>query len=309
MDGSRLVSQNKVLLLFVTINALFIAFTYINHVQSILSSSHSPEFTEMASSLSNVNGSLSEKLINFALNTLRNSVAFLLYPYSTLRKLNSIKPDDYIFGFGPLQQLMADARGMINGPSVVRNIKADAAYGSIFIVPLIVIIFCLLVRRVRCLGSITKFASTELEDGLGNRFQLIHNSFIIFLSCLFTFLFFSYSLLNQTFLSKFLGPTYVPLIPAMSVLLVQFIEFQRKYVLYIFIIVSLYAFLRFSFLLNLSMTTSFINQLFHAPSTLSVQHSPNLFYYRYAGFQYKPEDASRWLSSVSGLPSDQIHVF
>jgi hypothetical protein len=76
VDGSRLISQNKALLLFVTINTLFITFTYINHVQSILSSSHSPEFTEMASSLSNVNGSLSEKLINFTLNTLRNSVAF-----------------------------------------------------------------------------------------------------------------------------------------------------------------------------------------------------------------------------------------
>jgi hypothetical protein len=57
------------------------------------------------------------------------------------------------------------------------------------------------------------------------------------------------------------------------------------------------------------MTTSFFNQLVHAPSTLSVQQSPNLFYYRYAGFQYKPEDASRWLSSLSSLPSDQIHVF
>jgi hypothetical protein len=77
-DGSRLLHQNRILLLFVTINALFIAFTYVKQTQSVLNSSHSSELAEMASNLSNVNGSLSDRLINFALNTLRNSVSFLL---------------------------------------------------------------------------------------------------------------------------------------------------------------------------------------------------------------------------------------
>jgi hypothetical protein len=308
-DGSKLLYQNRVLLLFVTINALFITFTYIKQIQSVLNSTHSSELAEMASKLSNVNGSLSDRLVNFGLNTIRNSVSFLLYPYSTLRKLNAIRPDDYVFGFGPFKQLMDDPRGMINGTSVVRDIKADAAHGSIFMVPLIIIIFCLLSRRLMRSGLSLKFASTQLRGGLYNRYQLIHTSLIIFLSCFLTLLFFSYSLLNTTFVSKYMGPTYVPLIPVISVILAQFIDFKLKYVMHVILIASLYAILRLGILLNFSMIPSFLNQLINAPSSLSVQQSPNLFYYQYAGFRYDPEEASQWLSSLSSLSSDQLHVF
>jgi hypothetical protein len=70
----------------------------------------------------------------------------------------------------------------------------------------------------------------------------------------------------------------------MSVILVQFIDFKRKYVLHAILIASLYAALRLAFLLNFSMIPSFLNQLINAPSSLTVQQSPDLFYYQYAGF-------------------------
>jgi hypothetical protein len=95
----------------------------------------------------------------------------------------------------------------------------------------------------------------------------------------------------------------------MSVILVQFIDFKRKYVLHAILIASLYATLRLAFLLNFSMIPSFLNQLVNSPSSLTVQQSPDLFYYQYAGFRYDPEQARRWLLSLSSLPSDQIHVF
>jgi hypothetical protein len=204
---------------------------------------------------------------------------------------------------------MYDPRGMINGTSVVRVTKADAAHGSIFMVPLILIILCLLSRQLMRVGLSLQLASTQLRVGLGNHFQLIHTSLIISLSCFFTFLFFSYSLLNTTFVSKYMGPTYIPLIPVMSAILVQFIDFKRKYIMHVILIASLYAILRLGFLLNVSMIPSFLNQLINAPSSLSVQQSPNLFYYQYLGSRYSPEEANRWLSSFSRLSSDQIHVF
>jgi hypothetical protein len=50
----------------------------------------------------------------------------------TLLKLNAAKPDDYLLGF----PILNDPRGMLNADPVVRNIKADAAYTSIFFLPL-----------------------------------------------------------------------------------------------------------------------------------------------------------------------------
>jgi len=94
-----------------------------------------------------------------------------------------------------------------------------------------------------------------------------------------------------------------------SAILVQFIDFKRKIVLHAILTASLYATLRLGFLLNFSMIPSFLHQLVNAPSSLTVQQSPDLFYYQYAGFRYNPEEASRWLSSLSSLPSNQIHVF
>ena len=305
-DGRDLFCRNRLIVLFVSINAAFMAFTYVYHVQSVFYSVHSAALADMASKYSNLEGSFVDKGINFALNTLRNSVSFLFYPYTTLRKLNAASPDDYWLGFGPLTPFLYDPRGMDNGPSIVRDIKADAAHGSIFMVPLLLIVSGLLLRRLW--RSPLRF-TRQLQILSAQRIQFWQDALVTALSCLFTFLFFSYALLNHTFVSKYMGSTYVPLIPLLSVLLVELIELRIKRLLPLIMFVSLYAMLRFAVLINFSLIPTVLGQVIASPSTLRVQQSSNLFYYQYAAFRFDVDEASQWLSHLSRLPSDQTHIF
>lgn len=300
-DGTTLFQQNRQLLLFVSLNVLIIAFAFVDHSHSVLASSRSAELAEMTSKLSNVNGSLSERLTIFALNAFRNSISFLLYPFTTLRKLHQLRPDDFVLGFGPFSSLIYDSRGMVIGPSIVRNIKADAAHGSIFLLPLIGIVAGVILRGL-------------LRSGFRRAVRVnpvlrAQPSFIIVLSCLFSFLFFSYAIYNTPFVSKYMGPTYIPLIPLLAVGCSEFVDLHRKYVFLGLLIAFLYAILRFGFLLNFPPSPSFIGNVISNPASIRWRQNKNLFYYQYAGSRFTPDEADRWLSQLATLPPDQLHVF
>ena len=305
-DGKDLFCQNRLIVLFVSFNAAFMVFTYVYHVHSVFHSVHSAALADMASKYSNLQGSFAEKGINFALNALRNSVSFLLYPYTTLRKLNAVKPDDYLLGFGPLTSFLYDPRGMENGPSIVRDIKADAAHGSILMAPLLMVVSGLLLRQL-WLSPVR--LNKQLQMVSTQSIQFCEDALVITLSCLFTFLFLSYALLNHTFVSKYMGSTYVPLMPLLAVLCMELVRFRLKHLLLPILFVSLYGILRFAVLINVSLIPTFLNQVVASPSTLRVQQSSNLFYYQYAAFRFSVEEASHWLSHLSRLPSDQTHIF
>ena len=229
-DGTTLFRENGVLFLFAMINMIFILFTFIHHMQLVRDSSVSIELAQMAADMSNVNGSISDRLTNFYLNTVRNAVAFVLYPYTTLTKINAIRPDDYILGFGPLSPIINDPRGVMNSSSIVREIKADAAFGSIFIVPLMIIASCLGLRSLM----------SHRPSGQSTSSTIV----VIILSCWLVFAFFSYALLGQSFGSKYMGSFYVPLIPVISVFIGQFIVSKRKHLAAIVLVGSLYAITR-----------------------------------------------------------------
>jgi hypothetical protein len=240
-DGRKIVKDNKLLLGFVVLNVFLLAFAFISHAHSIASSSHAQQMEEMAAAMSNVTGSASARLTNFALNTGRNFIAFILCPYSTLLKWNAKTPDDYIFGFGPLTQLMNDPRGLINASTVVRTIKADSAYGSILIVPLIILLSCMLSRKIMQSSLSMEALTGEIRAFFDGRSQFRHMSIVIILCSLLAYFFFSYALLALSFGSKYMGATYVPLIPLLSVGFVQIISLKHKIVIGGILIASCYA--------------------------------------------------------------------
>lgn len=307
-DGLVLFSENRMVCIFVLVNALFIAATYVSHAQSVASSPHAKELAGMAAELSNVTGSLSDRLTNFALNTSRNFIAFVLYPYSTLRKWNANAPDDYFFGFGPLSGLMHDPRGLINATTIVRNIKADSAFGSIFLVPLIIILFCLLSQRLTRSRRGVQEVTAQCGLLLSGRSHFQYLVALIIMSCFLVFLFFSYALLNHSFGSKYLGPMYVPLIPLLSVAFAELIDLKGKIVIRGILLASLYSVLRLGFLLNAAIIPGFFAELVGSPSSLVVNQSPNLLYYQYVGSKHGVQETSRWLSGLSRLSSRQVHV-
>jgi hypothetical protein len=307
MDGRKIVKDNKMLLVFVVLNVCLLAFAFISHAHSIANSSHAQQMEEMAATMSNVTGSASARLTNFALNTGRNFIAFILYPYSTLLKWNAKTPDDYIFGFGPLTQLMNDPRGLINASTVVRTIKADSAYGSILIIPLIILLSCMLSRKIMQSRLSMQALNGEILAFFDGRSQFRHMSIVVILCCSLAFFFFSYALLAQSFGSKYMGATYVPLIPLLSVGFVELISLRRKIVIGGILIASCYAILRLGFLLTMPMNPNLFSQL-ASPSSLAVYQSPNLLFYQFVGSRSSVHDASRFLNSLSTLSSDQVHV-
>jgi hypothetical protein len=224
-----------------------------------------------------------------------------------LLKWNAKAPDDYIFGFGPFTQLMNDPRGLINASTVVRTIKADSAYGSILIVPLIIFLSCLLLRKLIRSRLNMQTLIGKIRAFFDVRSQFKHIIIVVILCCLLAFLFFSYALLGQSFGSKYMGTTYVPLIPLLSVGFVELISLKRKIVIGSIVIASCYAILRLGFLLTMNMNPNLFTQL-ASPSSLAVYQSPNLLFYQFAGFRYSVQEASSFLSSLSRLSSDQVHV-
>ena len=299
-DGSQIFQQNGLFLLVVIANVFIISFATVSHSHSVATSSRFAEFEEVTSMLTNVNGPLSERLTNFGLNAFRNSISFLLYPFTTLRKLHQSRSDDFILGFGPLNSLIYDPRGLNVGPSIVRDIKADAAHGSIFLLPLIGILSGLFAR-----GLLTSGSRPLLQ---GKRMQLARPSFILLLSCCLAFLFFSYAIFNTPFTSKYMGPTYVPLIPLLAVGLAQIVDLKRKPIYLGVCIALLYAVLRFGYLLNFPLTPSFIGSAIIDPPSFRWRQSGNLFFYQFAGSRFKPDEADRWLAKLSDLPPDRLNV-
>jgi hypothetical protein len=203
---------------------------------------------------------------------------------------------------------MNDPRGLINATTIVRNIKADSAFGSIFLVPLIVILVCLLSQRLMRSRLGVQEVTTQRGSLLSGRteFQLLVA--LIVMSCCVAFLFFSYALLNHSFGSKYLGPTYVPLLPLLSVGFAELIDLKGKIVIRGILLASLYSVLRLGFLLNAAIIPGFFVELVGSPSSLTVHQSPNLLYYQYVGSQHGVQETSRWLAGLSRLSSRQVHV-
>lgn len=291
-DISTLWRQCKPLLTLASLCILLLVYTHIKHEHSIRHSIHSAKFTEAVEGHINMHGSIVVRMTNFYLNSVRNATAFLMYPYTTLRKLNAERPDDYLFGFGPLNHIIYDPRGVLNASTIVRNTKSDAAFGSVFLLPFMIIVLCLMLKK-------------KIQFS-GNLYQ---EYAITLISCLFSFLLFSYTLLGQSFGSKYMGSTYIPLIPLLSVSIVFAVDFRARRLKTFMILLSLYSILRLAFLLDISLFPSFFIQLATNSSSLGVSQSPNLFYFQYAGSRYSYSQADRWLLSLSSLPSGQTHVF
>jgi hypothetical protein len=119
----RFVGQNWLLLTVASLVTSFAAITYVHHLRSVVDSIYAEKMIRMVAEHSNTHGSLAERITIFFLNIVRNSVAFILYPYTTFLKPNALRPDDYILGFGPLTAILSDPRGVLNGPSIVRTTK------------------------------------------------------------------------------------------------------------------------------------------------------------------------------------------
>ncbi|MEA5415003.1 hypothetical protein [Synechococcus sp. BA-132 BA5] len=294
--------------MFILLNTLIITLTYVSHSQSVANSEHAQQLTDMAAKLSNVTGSLSDRLTIFGLNASRNFIAFVLYPYSTLLKWNAKAPDDYLFGFGPLTSLMNDPRGLVNASAIVRTIKADSAFGSIFFVPLMIVLVSLFSRKLMRSRLGVQDVSLQLGSMLWSRVRWIHMATLIGLSCLLVFLFFSYALLGQSFGSKFMGATYVPLIPLLSVGFAELFCLKSKLVLRLILLASLYAIIRSCFLLDVSVISNFVVQLVGSPASLAVNQSPNLLYYQYLGSRSDVQETNRWLAGLSRLSPQRSHV-
>jgi hypothetical protein len=209
-----------------------------------------------------------------------------------LTKINPTSPDDYLLGFGPLNNIINDPRGAMNASTIVRTIKADAAYGSVILVPLMLIISCLFYMKYLNIPA-----------------QLRKNFAIIILSCLFSFLLLSFVLLNQSFGSRFMASSYIPLIPLLSAAVVHVTNFKIRRPMFFIVSLSLFSLLRVAYLLDVSILPTFFNQLVTSPSYLSISQSTNLFYYQYAGSRYSPSQADRWLRELANLPSGKTHFF
>jgi hypothetical protein len=309
-DVCSIAAQNWLLLAFASLVTIFTAITYVHHVISIVDSTYADRLMSMAAEHSNTHGSLGERTLIFYLNIIRNSVAFLLYPYTTLLKPNALRPNDYILGFGPLTTILNDPRGVLNGPTIVRTIKADAAFGSILLVPLLGILFAVLFYQLLksrsasgCSASLKQRNSAMLID-----FFSSESTIIVILSSLTCFMFFSWSLYSQTFLSKYLGSTFVPWIPILGAGLALLYNPKMRVHSIALLLCTTYAILRLGFLLNVGLVPNFVNNLFRDPTSLKVAQSPNLLYYQYVRSRYTPEQASRWLSSLAKLPSNKTHV-
>jgi len=98
----------------------------------------------------------------------------------------------------------------------------------------------------------------------------------IILSSLICFLFFSWSLYSQTFLSKYLGSTYVPLIPILGVGLALLFKPNLGVHSIALLFCTLYAVTRLGLLVNISQVPNFVNKLTHDPASLQLTQSPNL---------------------------------
>jgi hypothetical protein len=174
-DVYRFVGQNWLLFTVTILVTSFTAITYVHHLRSIVDSPYAEKMISMVAEHSNTHGSLAERITIFFLNIIRNSVAFILYPYTTLLKPNALRPDDYILGFGPLTGILSDSRGVLNGSSIVRTTKADAAFGSILLVPFLVLLFItLLLQMTKKKVTLRRTARANGQNGdeLINLFSL-----------------------------------------------------------------------------------------------------------------------------------------
>ena len=309
-DVYRFVGQNWLLFTVTILVTSFTAITYVHHLRSIVDSPYAEKMISMVAEHSNTHGSLAERITIFFLNIIRNSVAFILYPYTTLLKPNALRPDDYILGFGPLTGILSDSRGVLNGSSIVRTTKADAAFGSILLVPFLVLLFItLLLQMTKKKVTLRRTARANGQNG-DELINLFRSEAIvtIILSSLICFLFFSWSLYSQTFLSKYLGSTYVPLIPILGVGLALLFKPNLGVHSIALLFCTLYAVTRLGLLVNISQVPNFVNKLTHDPASLQLTQSPNLMYYQYAGSAYTPEQSNRWLNTLAKLPVHKTHV-
>lgn len=292
-DCLRILKKEKVLTCFVLINMALLLFSFIDYKHLAQISIRADELSKIELLHINATGTIQERLAIFGLNTIRNATSFLLYPYTTLLKLNAAKPDDYLLGFGPLNPILNDPRGMLNAAPVVRNIKADAAYTSIFFLPLLMVSAC-----YYYFYRLPRLPASFRTD-----------SAILILSCMCSFVILSYVLLSQSFSSKFMGSTYVPLISLLSLAVVQFANISKKISTFALALMTAYAIFRLMFLLDIAKVASFAEQVLFRPDVLAIEQSGNLFYYQYAASRYTPEEARIWLSSLTHLPRGKIHVF
>jgi hypothetical protein len=237
-------------------------------------------------------------------------VAFILYPYTTFLKANALSPDDYILGFGPLTNILNDPRGVLNGPSIVRTIKADAAFGSILFVPMLIMLLAKLLLEILKRQATWHRVAIVSEQNDSNLINLFGSqaAITVFLSSLTCFLFFSWSLYSQSFLSKYLGSTFVPFIPVLGVGLALLYRPKMRVHSIALVLCVIYAMLRFGFLVNIDLAPNFVKNLINNPDYLNATQTSNLMYNQYVSSAYSPEQSNRWLSSLAKLSANQTHV-
>lgn len=292
-DFSRLLKQERIIIGLAVLNVTLLLAAYIQHAHSIEHSIHAAEFNKMVLAHTNRTGSIHDRLTIFGLNIIRNAVAFIAYPYTTLLKLNAVQSNDYLLGFGPLTPILNDPRGMLNAAPIVRTINADSAYSSIFMLPLLIVCGFLY-----CLNRGLRWPSSFRAD-----------SVVLMLSCALSFVTLAYVIFSQSWSSKFMGTTYVPLIPLLAIVVVQCSSLSRGISALTVALMSIYTIIRLMFLLDIAMIPSSMVNFFRQPDAPAVTQSRNFFYYQYAGSRSTPEEANRWLLSLANLPSGKVHVF
>lgn len=283
---------DNILITILLLAASFLWWTTWNQGQLVAHSQYHDLFAQIPLEHGNIKGSILERGHIFILNCIRNTASFITYPYSTLLKFNATRNDDFLLGFGPLRRIIYDRTGLLNNPPIVRWVKSDSAHGSIFLVPMIAIVFMLALRKqLPRLGMIKR------------------EIMILAFGCLLSFLLLSFALLGQSFGSKYMGTTYINLIPLLAVAMASLADLKIVSASTLLTALALASLLRFSVLINSGSIAAYFNALVSNPASLEITQSSDLFHYQIVGASLPPQKARERLLSFEKLSTDRIHYF
>ena len=195
---------------------------YIDYrIRQFASINYSAEITSITKSWTNSGNGFGEALFIFLINTTRSAVSILVYSLSSIPCLGPRLSSRLIklLNFGVLTLDIGTGGGTVFGWP---GYGPDTSHTSFFVVTSIILSFVAWRRLGRQYSLYLLPDMTRLNRNLSALFLVILSS------CVLAYFAITYAILYQPWIGRFLGPSYVPLIPVSSFILAQYFHLNNK---------------------------------------------------------------------------------
>ena len=277
--------------------------------------SHLPEYqTSISSFINNFPNPISyiyAGTINFS----RFILNFVLYPYSTVLKLQANAPNDYFIGISPIVKLLSKNNFAIAKGYQYGLLRYKSEDGSLTSPLLHMAIILVLITLVYCLCN---FGTQKYLKNLKSTISLKSISVIPMSSLLATLVIctiFSY----HNWFAKYLGLFYVPMIPILSWIIVfNFLEIQNFYkniqsseqIIKSKALLNTCKVICLSSLIFFTLSLSLITRFLSLSPILNGNHSPARLYeeYLYSTGLVSAASRSELLKSLTAHPEEKLFL-